>query len=116
MAYADKTVICRDCKRQFTFTAGEQEFYQSRGFTNEPTRCPDCRAQRRQERGDRGTATEAAEPRRKMYQAVCAACGRPAELPFEPSGNKPVYCRSCFEARRSGNRQAATAQPAMPKP
>ena len=39
----DKTLNCRDCSSTFTFTAGEQEFYAEKGFTNEPTRCPDCR-------------------------------------------------------------------------
>ncbi len=47
----DKVLICKDCGKEFTFTAGEQEFYAEKGFTNEPKRCPDCRkahkAQRR---------------------------------------------------------------------
>ena len=40
MSYADKTITCRDCGTDFVFTAGEQEFYAQKGFTNEPTRCP----------------------------------------------------------------------------
>ena len=51
MSYADKTLTCRDCGQAFTFSAGEQEFYASRGFTNEPSRCPDCRAARKASRG-----------------------------------------------------------------
>ena len=47
LSYADKTLTCRDCGRGFAFTRGEQEFYASRGFTNEPGRCPDCRQSRR---------------------------------------------------------------------
>ena len=43
MSYADKTLTCRDCGTQFVFTTGEQEFYAQKGFTNEPTRCPNCR-------------------------------------------------------------------------
>ena len=50
----DKTLICRDCSREFVWTVGEQEFYQEKGFTNEPTRCPECRrankANRQQQR------------------------------------------------------------------
>src|SRR5581483_2658227 len=42
VSYADQTLTCRDCGQAFTFTVGEQEFYASRGFTNEPSRCPDC--------------------------------------------------------------------------
>lgn len=39
----DKVLTCKDCGKEFTFTAGEQEFYAEKGFTNEPKRCPDCR-------------------------------------------------------------------------
>jgi len=41
---ADKTLICKDCGKEFLFTEGEQQFYAEKGFTNEPTRCKDCRA------------------------------------------------------------------------
>lgn len=40
MSLKDKNIACRDCGGEFTFTAGEQEFYAQKGFTNEPTRCP----------------------------------------------------------------------------
>jgi N-acetylglutamate synthase-like GNAT family acetyltransferase len=43
MSYQDKSIQCSDCKTTFTFTAGEQEFFQTKGFTNEPKRCPSCR-------------------------------------------------------------------------
>lgn len=43
MGFESKSLQCSDCGQQFTFTAGEQEFYQSKGFTNEPKRCPTCR-------------------------------------------------------------------------
>ena len=46
----DKTLTCRDCGQNFEFTSGEQEFYQSRGLTNEPGRCPDCRRARKGQR------------------------------------------------------------------
>ena len=44
MIYADQTRSCRDCGREFTWTAGEQEFFASRGLQNPPNRCPECRA------------------------------------------------------------------------
>jgi len=47
MSYADKVLTCRDCGMEFVFTAGEQEFYSQKGFTNEPSRCPSCRQQRK---------------------------------------------------------------------
>ena len=51
---AEKTLVCKDCGKEFIFTEGEQAFYAEKGFTNEPARCPDCRkakkAQRRESR------------------------------------------------------------------
>ena len=44
MALSDKTLVCVECGAEFIFTAGEQEFFNSRGFTNEPKRCRSCRA------------------------------------------------------------------------
>lgn len=94
--YQDKTLVCRDCGAEFTFTAGEQEFFASKGFTNEPTRCQACRAARKQQ--DRGYGSGDRAPR-QMYQAVCASCGRTAEVPFEPTAGKPVYCRDCYQPK-----------------
>lgn len=48
----DKTIECRDCGQEFVFTVGEQEFYQEKGFTNEPVRCKDCRQKRKSERNN----------------------------------------------------------------
>lgn len=39
----DKTLVCKDCGKEFVWTAGEQEFYAAKGFTNAPVRCPECR-------------------------------------------------------------------------
>ena len=94
MAFEDKTLVCRDCGQQFTFTAGEQEFYESRGLLNEPGRCPDCRRDRR-----RGGRTGVQGPR-EMHKAVCAACGVDCEVPFQPRGDRPVYCSECFGNQR----------------
>ena len=41
--YEDKILVCKECGNEFTFTAGEQEFYAERGFQNEPQRCKACR-------------------------------------------------------------------------
>jgi CxxC-x17-CxxC domain-containing protein len=100
----DVTLTCRDCGQSFTFTSGEQDFYASRGFS-EPSRCPDCRAARKADRergsyGVGGYSTGSSRGARQMYQAVCSQCGNVAEVPFQPSGDKPVYCSSCFEQRR----------------
>ena len=52
MTPSDKTLVCAECGASFTFTSGEQEFFASRGYTNEPKRCPECReARKSQQRG-----------------------------------------------------------------
>ena len=40
---ADKTIVCKDCGKEFVFTEGEQAFYAEKGFEHEPIRCPACR-------------------------------------------------------------------------
>ena len=93
---ADKTIACKDCGAEFLFTENEQAFYREKGFENEPQRCPDCRAARkRQSRGGGGYGRE-----REMFPAVCAECGKSTTVPFQPSGDKPVYCRDCFDKRK----------------
>lgn len=125
---SDRTLTCRDCGQAFTFTAGEQAFYQERGFT-EPQRCPGCRASRKAQRaasgfesggssggyssggygegggyasgaGYGGGSGYSSGPR-QMFPAVCSNCGKDTEVPFQPRTEKPVYCRDCFQERRS---------------
>ena len=100
MAFEDKALQCADCGQQFTFTAGEQEFYSSRGFQNEPKRCPDCRRTRKTQRSGEGGMGGYRAPR-QMYSVVCAQCGAQAEVPFEPRGDRPVYCSDCYSKSRS---------------
>ncbi len=93
MAFEDKTLTCVECGADFTFEAGEQEYFAMKGFTNEPRRCPTCRASRRAASGggyDRGP--------RQMYPAVCAQCGQDTMVPFLPRGDRPVYCSDCFSS------------------
>lgn len=47
---ADKTLVCKDCSKEFVFTEGEQEFYKEKGFENDPVRCPECRKARKNSR------------------------------------------------------------------
>ncbi len=93
MAFVDETLTCKDCGKEFIFSAGEQEFYAEKGFENEPVRCRDCRDKRRRDR-DGGARGE-----RQMYTVVCAECGRETQVPFEPEDERPVYCRGCFNKR-----------------
>lgn len=46
---ADKTITCKDCGADFTFSESEQAFYKEKGFENEPQRCPSCRAAKKQQ-------------------------------------------------------------------
>ena len=111
MSFTDKTLTCRDCGQSFTFSEGEQAFFAEKGFTNEPSRCPVCRSARKAQRGSSGYdsaggyssgyASEYSRRPREMFEAVCSGCGGIARVPFQPSGNKPVYCSSGFEQHRS---------------
>jgi CxxC-x17-CxxC domain-containing protein len=92
MSFEDKSLQCSDCGATFTFSAEEQEFFQSKGYTNEPKRCPSCREARKAERyGDTGS-----RPQRQMFPVVCAECGKDTEVPFEPREGRPVYCSDCY--------------------
>ncbi len=120
MSFADKTLTCVDCGAEFTFTASEQEFHSSRGFTNEPKRCPDCRRARKASRGDSGGGYGGGSSfgggssyggggggggysqDRQMYPATCANCGKETQVPFQPRGTRPVYCRDCYRTMAPG--------------
>ncbi|HUZ50655.1 MAG TPA: zinc-ribbon domain containing protein [Candidatus Dormibacteraeota bacterium] len=103
--YQDETLSCVDCSRQFTFSAGEQEFFAMKGFQNKPNRCPDCRAARKASQGGGGGrggfGGGAGGAQREKFRATCSQCGGVAEVPFQPRGDKPVYCRDCFASRPS---------------
>jgi len=96
VSFQDKSLECSDCGATFTFSAEEQEFFQSKGYTNEPKRCPSCRQARKTERyGSSGYGS-----RRRMFTAVCAECGNECEVPFEPREGRPVYCTECYNKIR----------------
>ncbi len=94
MEYEDRTLVCGDCGEEFVFTADEQEFFAEKGF-QEPKRCKPCRG-RRKERGGGGGGFG----QRQMHQVTCSECGVETEVPFKPTGERPVYCRDCYQKRR----------------
>jgi CxxC-x17-CxxC domain-containing protein len=124
MSYEDKTITCVDCGAEFTFSADEQQRFAERGFTNEPKRCKTCRDAKKAQQGGSGGGFGgggggsrggysgggggsrggfgggASAGPRQMFPATCASCGKPTEVPFKPSGSRPVYCRDCFQAQR----------------
>jgi CxxC-x17-CxxC domain-containing protein len=126
--YTDKALTCSDCGQEFTWSSSEQQFFADRGFT-EPRRCSSCRAARKASRGDSGGYSSSGygssgggyssggsysgggsygsnrgggydRGPREMFSATCTNCGREAQVPFKPSGSKPVYCSDCFRSMR----------------
>ena len=89
--FQDKTLTCKECGKEFVFTAGEQEFYAEKGFQNEPQRCKECRVARK----------KASREQREMFTTVCAQCGKEATVPFQPSNDRPVYCSECYAAMKN---------------
>jgi CxxC-x17-CxxC domain-containing protein len=123
--YEDRTITCADCGQEFIFTASEQAFYAEKGFTDAPKRCKSCRQSRKAQRntgssygddsyggggyssgggggygGGGGGGGGYDRPPRQLYDATCADCGKIAQVPFQPTGSRPVYCNYCFRARR----------------
>jgi CxxC-x17-CxxC domain-containing protein len=126
LSYADKNLTCRDCGQAFVFTAGEQEFHASKGFNNDPSRCQDCRATRKAARGESSGSYSSGgyssggyssggyssggygsggygRREREMFSTTCSECGNEARVPFQPRGDKPVYCSDCFSKQRSSS-------------
>jgi CxxC-x17-CxxC domain-containing protein len=116
LTFEDRALACSDCGVEFIWTAGEQDFYQKKGFSHPPKRCKTCRKgppSRRSAGSGRVEHVEyagsiAAGPRRALppraapasVEANCSACGAMARLPFRPDGIRPVYCRACYQERR----------------
>ena len=102
MSYEDKSLQCSDCGATFTFSAEDQEFFQSKGYTNEPKRCPECRQARKSQRNSFGSGGSRYD--RQMFPAVCAECGIETQVPFEPREDRPVYCSSCYNKNKGNTR------------
>ncbi len=91
MDFQDKNLICKDCGTEFIFTVGEQVFYKEKGLENEPQRCKTCRVSKKQAR----------QSNREMYEVVCAECGSTCQVPFKPRSERPVYCSTCFQTKKT---------------
>jgi CxxC-x17-CxxC domain-containing protein len=109
MTYTERTLTCVQCGNAFAFSTDDQEFHASRGY-QDPKRCPSCRAERRANQGGDSSYGSGSSyggrssygggydrPQRQMYSATCAQCGMEALVPFEPRGDKPVYCSNCYK-------------------
>ncbi len=100
MSFEDKNLTCVECNTTFVFSADDQSFHAQKGYTD-PKRCPDCRSARRAGGGGGGGYGGA----REMHPAVCAQCNKDTEVPFRPSGDRPVYCSDCFSKRPAPTNQ-----------
>ena len=105
MSFVEKSILCSDCGTTFTFSAGEQEQFASRGYTNEPKRCPPCReARKARQYGNNGNSyrndSHSYRPSRQMFPVKCSECGKDTEVPFEPTNGRPVYCSDCYRKVR----------------
>ncbi|HLY35787.1 MAG TPA: zinc-ribbon domain containing protein [Candidatus Limnocylindria bacterium] len=105
VAYTDKVLQCADCGVDFVFSASEQEFFAQKGFASAPKRCASCRAQRRASMGgssygNGGGGGGYARAPRELFDATCARCGKETQVPFRPTGARPVYCSDCFRLMR----------------
>ncbi len=97
--YQDRSLTCRDCAEEFGFSAGEQAFFAGKGLTNDPQRCPACRAVAKRARSS--------DSPREFHAAICGACGGQAVVPFAPRNDRPVYCSACFDKVRAGTLAAS---------
>lgn len=103
MEYHDRVLKCAECSAEFVFTAGEQMFFADKGFKNEPKRCKACKASRGAATGS-GTTVQRVETK-----TVCSQCGKETTVPFKPTQGRPVYCRECFQQRRTMGPASMTA-------
>lgn len=95
--FNDRDVLCVSCGATFVFSAGEQQFFQEKGFTNVPKHCKQCKAKKQGSTGRRRIETH----------VTCSQCGSDTTVPFKPTQGKPVLCRTCFANRPKASEIAA---------
>jgi CxxC-x17-CxxC domain-containing protein len=118
MSGSDLLLMCSDCGQEFVFTAGEQQFFQERGYSS-PRRCKPCRQAKQNAAGGGGGGHAPSHGHHEGggYSAgggmsgggmssgttvVCASCGQTTTVPFEPRGDRPVYCKACYKPKQAG--------------
>jgi CxxC-x17-CxxC domain-containing protein len=91
----DMQITCSDCGQEFTFSSADQQFFQERGYST-PKRCKPCRQAKKADQGGSGHRSAPSQG----TPVICSGCGQPTTVPFEPRGDRPVYCRDCYTARK----------------
>jgi len=94
----DIQLTCSDCGQDFTFTAADQAFFQERGYST-PKRCKPCRMAKKNDQGGSGYRSAPSQG----TPVICSGCGQPTTVPFEPRGDRPVFCRDCYQARKGSS-------------
>jgi len=109
--YSDRAIKCTDCGAEFSFSAGEQQFYEERGFRFPPRRCKECRLKKRDTPGNAGSravrtdgSTHAGGEQKETWPATCTNCGATTTVPFKPDPQRPTFCRKCYAERRSATK------------
>ena len=100
MEFQDKVLKCVDCGADFIFTAGEQLFFHDKQFKNEPKRCKACKSKRVAVLGA-GPNNGASTYTKVETRTTCSQCGKETTVPFKPTQGRPVFCRECFQQRRT---------------
>ncbi|MGB6875338.1 MAG: zinc-ribbon domain containing protein [Candidatus Acidiferrales bacterium] len=111
MEFHDKVLKCAECGSEFVFTSGEQMFFADKGFKNEPKRCKPCKTARAQGGASSGVGASTSMQRVET-KTVCSQCGKETTVPFKPTQGRPVYCRECFQQRRTIGGAAAASEAA----
>lgn len=95
-SFTDRVLTCMVCRSSFTFTAGEQQFFSEKNFKNDPKRCKACSSARGSKTAsDGGATTGRSLPKETVVR--CAACNILTTVPFKPTQNRPIFCRSCLK-------------------
>jgi CxxC-x17-CxxC domain-containing protein len=99
----DLQLTCSDCGQEFTFSGEDQAFFQERGYST-PKRCKSCRQAKKNEQSGGGGYSQRSPS--QSTTVTCSGCGKQTTVPFEPRGDRPVYCQDCYSARKrsSGGR------------
>jgi CxxC-x17-CxxC domain-containing protein len=101
MEFQDKILKCIDCGADFVFTAGEQLFFHDKQFKNEPKRCKGCKTKRVAVLGPTPTSGGNHAYNKVETRTNCSQCGKETTVPFKPTQGRPVFCRECFQQRRT---------------
>lgn len=92
--YETQQLQCVECGKIFDFSAEDQEFYATKGYSA-PKRCSECRDARKA-RSNNSSRGGYGNRERREYSVVCAACGCETTVPFKPSNDRPVFCSDCY--------------------